>query len=155
MMKKLLSLLMAMMMIAAFASAEEVVTEETDLSNALFMVTGMLYDDTGEVMCLEGTYMNFGVDEEGYECLINTGVDEVYALADNYTAAMPFDFEGDDENADFENKPVDDLAVWYNEVILQGLELEDESDFFSFTVKLTLNDENEITHVEYEYTPWG
>ena len=156
-MKRLMSLLLAAVLVLSLplALAEETAeaTESPDLTDAIFLVEDMLYDDDGSVLCIEGEYAYIGMEpEEEYETLMPYGVDATYALAEGCTFSMPLDM-GDEDI--FENHEVEDLGAWYNEVILQGLELDDESEFYSFTVQLTLNEDDEVTHVEYVYTPWA
>ena len=149
-MKKMLSLLLAAVMLFTLTA---VFAEETiSLEDALYQVNGFLYDDTGAVIGVEGAYVVIGVDEDGIECLMDTGVEETYVLADDCVLEMPASMMDDDLMV---NEAVEDLGVWYDEVILQGLELEDNETFYGFTTTIELNDDGEIIHMEYVFTPWG
>ena len=152
-MKKMLSLLLAAVMLFTLTTvfAEET-QEAVSLEDALYQVNGFLYDDIGAVIGVEGAYVVVGVDEDGIECLMDTGVEETYVLADDCVLEMPASMMDDDLMV---NEPVEDLGVWYDEVILQGLELEDNETFYGFTTTIELNDDGEIIHMEYVFTPWG
>ena len=151
-MKKLFAMLLAAALLLTALSLPACLAEEETDDRPLFLVTDLVCDDSGAAIGVTGIYCAVGYDAENdYETLFYGEEEVTYALSDPYEAIMPTDLMDDVLVC----APVDDLAAWYAQVMLQGAEMEEEAEFYAFTTLITLNDDGEISVIEYVYTPWG
>ena len=174
-MKKTIAILLALVLAlaATLACAEEThnfATAEKD-GNVydMFEITKFNFGDDHKVTSVTGHFVRVVQDEDGIdtpEAL--EGSEATYPLAADFKAMMckdVFDNIG-------ENVPVTDLYEWYvnsyladtdydgHELVFQcdlpaDQQIDGEYDFWSVNTQIELNDQDEITFMEYEYVPWG
>ena len=174
-MKKTIAILLALVLAlaATLACAEEThnfATAEKD-GNVydMFEITKFNFGDDHKVTSVTGHFVRVVQDEDGIdtpEAL--EGSEATYSLAADFKAMMCKDTQ---DNI-YENEPVTDLYEWYVKAYMDGEEydghewvfqcdLPDDQkvdgtyDFWFVTTKIELNEQNEITYMEYDYVPWG
>ncbi|MBR4458552.1 MAG: hypothetical protein IKS31_06325 [Clostridia bacterium] len=136
-----------------------------------FVVYRLHYDAARKVYAVTGRFERIvfpaGGDEEPYGESANGGAMFTFTLAPDFVAWMIRDMSDGIETY----MPVTDLYKWWIDAYLGGDAPEGEMtfmadlpeadwdfadvDFWFFTTKIELNENNQIRYMEYSYVPWG
>ena len=133
-----------------------------------FTITRLNCDENHQVQSVTGFYERTVLGEECEESDEAPESEQTYQLAQNFHAMMLESMYGDE----LTYIPVNDLYQWYidayigrdnydgHEMVfsadLTDEELETASpDFWFVTTQIQLNDQQEITYMEYVFVPWG
>lgn len=133
-----------------------------------FTITRLNCDENHQVQSVTGFYERTVLGEECEESDEAPESEQTYQLAQNFHARMLESMCGDE----LTYIPVNDLYQWYidayigrdnydgHELVfsadLTDEELETASpDFWFVTTQIQLNDQQEITYMEYVFVPWG
>ena len=165
----MLSVVLCAVLLVSCASAEgrlfSAVVDENEAVYDLFEIQRLVLDDSRRVTAVMGQYERVTLDENGFDVPAMAGqkAEHTYPLAENAVIRM-----GTDPFEDLVD--VDDLYAWYVENYMNGEEpengeltysmdlpegdFETQVDFWFLTVKISLNDQGEITYMQYQYTPW-
>ena len=175
-MKKLLSfagvILSLVLLLSARSPAEEahdflIYTDAGGETYDLFEIQKFLYDEEGRVRAVLGRFERVVEDEEDGH---GERTDETFTfrLSPDFHADMLESMTGDT----LDNVPVTDLQAWYIRAYLDGEPpeggemafscdfteeqlMETAVDFWFVTTRIELNDQSEITYMEYVFVPWA
>ena len=178
-MKKILTVLMAVILVAvsALACAEGTAKEHNFVtfedakgtSYDLFCITRLNYGEDHKVTSVTGHFERVMENEEGmFTPDLAADSEKTYPLAPDFKAQMI----GNTLDYDMKTVEVTDLYQWYIAAYLadtgyDGHELVFASDlpqetlntatydFWFVTTKIELNEKGEIQYMEWIYTPWG
>ena len=170
-----LVLILTLMAVLAFAEEETAEDEKHNYASFtaedgtvfdLFVFTKMNYGEDHKVTSVTGHYERIVTTEDGEDEPESAPESETtYQLAADFHADMM-----KDACADFETIPVTDLFTWYIEsyysdatydgedlVFYSDLEEDDNDPMWGFwfvTTRVELNEQNEISYMQYIYVPW-
>ena len=174
-MKKTIAILLALVLALAIplACAEEAHTfaagEKDGNVYDMFEISKFNFGDDHKVTSVTGHFVRVIQDEDGIDTPEELEGSEVtYPLAADFRAMMCKDLY---DNIT-ENEPVTDLYEWYVNTYLGDTEYDGHEwvfqcdlpdnekidgtyDFWFVNTKIELNDQNEITYMEYDYVPWA
>ena len=174
-MKKTIAILTALVLALAvpLACAEETHTfaapEKDGKVYDLFEISKFNYGEDHKVTSVTGHFVTVVQDEDGIDSPENLeGSEATYPLAADFKAEMCKDLY---DNIS-ENEPVTDLYEWYVNTYLGDVEydghewvfqcdlpeneqIDGQFDFWFVTTRIELNEQNEITYMEYAYVPWA
>lgn len=116
----------------------------------LFEVNELIFDDQHQVCAVRGSYETMAIAQESMSVIGGPVHNEfVYPLAEDFSAYMI------DDNSAESHMVVTDLRAWWEDVYLNHGEDVGEDDFWFFTVRLELNEKQEVSFMSYVHVPWA